>query len=193
MQRRDFVTASVAASILRPAAWAADPIRTGMIGTGNRGGYVLGVILQQPNVKVTALCDIKPDRLDRAASLATRDNPATVRDYQQLLARKDVDAVFRPATCVREAAARVAARTRVSQDWLNDGVKGFMSARGDFAAFLELDHATPFAARGASTPQNLRLYCRSHNQGQARAHFGDAHIDAAIARGRLELAATQRG
>jgi myo-inositol 2-dehydrogenase/D-chiro-inositol 1-dehydrogenase len=99
MQRRDFVTASVAASIFRQTASAADPIRTGMIGTGNRGTYVLGVILQQPDVKVTALCDLKPDRLDRAASLAARDNPATVGDYRQLLARKDVDAVFIDTPC----------------------------------------------------------------------------------------------
>jgi len=52
----------------------------------------------------------------------------------------DVDAVFRPTTAVREAAARVATRAKVNSDWLNDGVKGFVSAQGDFAPFLELDH-----------------------------------------------------
>jgi hypothetical protein len=41
---------------------------------------------------------------------------------------------------VREAAARVAARAKVKADWLNDAVKGFMSSRGDFAPFLELEH-----------------------------------------------------
>jgi predicted dehydrogenase len=102
MQRRDFMTASAAASafgILRQTASAADPIRTAMIGTGNRGYSVLGVIVRQPDVKVTALCDIKGDRLDKAASLAGRDNPATTRDYRQLLARKDVDAVFIDTPC----------------------------------------------------------------------------------------------
>src|ERR1700681_3495666 len=53
---------------------------------------------------------------------------------------QDVDAVFRPPAQVREAAARVATRARVNGDWLNDSVKGFMSSRGDFAPFLELDH-----------------------------------------------------
>lgn len=60
---------------------------------------------------------------------------------------QDIDAVFRPAAQVREAAARVAARARVDPDWLNDGVKGFMSAQGDFAPFLELDHLRVMVAQ----------------------------------------------
>jgi hypothetical protein len=53
---------------------------------------------------------------------------------------QEVDALFRPPTQVREAAARVATRAKVKADWLNDAVKSFMSAQGDFAAFLELEH-----------------------------------------------------
>jgi hypothetical protein len=60
--------------------------------------------------------------------------------YAARPATMDVDAVFRPAAKVREAAVRVAARAHISPDWLNDGVKGFMSAQGDFAPFLEFDH-----------------------------------------------------
>src|SRR5271170_5381927 len=53
---------------------------------------------------------------------------------------QDVDALFRPPAQVREAAARVATRAKVRMDWLNDSVKGFMSSRGDFAPYLELNH-----------------------------------------------------
>lgn len=53
---------------------------------------------------------------------------------------QDVGAVFRPPIPVREAAARVATRAKLKPDWLNDGVKGFLIAQGDFAPFLELDH-----------------------------------------------------
>ena len=53
---------------------------------------------------------------------------------------QDVHALFRPPTQVREAAARVALQAKVKVDWLNDAVKGFMSPRGDFAPFLQLDH-----------------------------------------------------
>ena len=60
--------------------------------------------------------------------------------YDARPATQDVDAVFRPVRPIREAAARVAERAGVATDWLNDGVKGFMSDRGEFAPFLELDH-----------------------------------------------------
>jgi hypothetical protein len=62
-------------------------------------------------------------------------------------ATQDVDAVFRPAAEIREAASRVAARARLRQDWLNDGVKGFLSKQGDFAPFLELDHLRVMVAQ----------------------------------------------
>ena len=60
---------------------------------------------------------------------------------------QDVDALFRPATEVRQAAARVAIRAGVDSNWLNDGVKGFLSAQGDFAPFLELDHLRIMVAK----------------------------------------------
>lgn len=46
----------------------------------------------------------------------------------------------------REAAARVAAKTNVPDTWLNDAVKGYLSPRGEFAPFLELQHLRVFVA-----------------------------------------------
>jgi hypothetical protein len=60
--------------------------------------------------------------------------------YNARPSTQDVDAVFRPSDEVRKAAARAATRAGVSPDWLNDGVKGFLSAQGEFAPFLELNH-----------------------------------------------------
>jgi hypothetical protein len=59
---------------------------------------------------------------------------------------QDVDAVFRPSEEVRKAAARAALRAGVSPDWLNDAVKAYLSAQGDFAQFLELDYLTVMVA-----------------------------------------------
>lgn len=60
---------------------------------------------------------------------------------------QDVDALFRPARQIRTIAAQVAVATGLSPDWLNDGVKGFLSERGEFAPFLELDHLRVMVAQ----------------------------------------------
>jgi hypothetical protein len=53
-------------------------------------------------------------------------------------ATRDVDAYFEPSSVVRKAAARVAARHDLAETWLNDAVKGYLSAKGDYRPFLEL-------------------------------------------------------
>lgn len=45
------------------------------------------------------------------------------------LATKDVDALFQPSELTRELARRIAEEQRLPADWLNDGVKGYVSAR----------------------------------------------------------------
>ncbi len=67
--------------------------------------------------------------------------------YSARPSTRDVDGLFRPARQVREAAARVALRAGVRPDWLNDGVKGFLSERGEFTAFLHLDHLRVMVAQ----------------------------------------------
>ncbi len=64
-------------------------------------------------------------------------------------ATRDLDGYFRPTRAIRQAAGRVAARAGVPDDWLNDAVKGFLSPRGDFDPYLDLDHLKVFVARPA--------------------------------------------
>lgn len=61
----------------------------------------------------------------------------------------DVDAFFKPATLVREAAARVASASGISDKWLNDAVKGFLGTRGEFDDYLQLTNLRIFVAQPA--------------------------------------------
>lgn len=76
----------------------------------------------------------------------------------------DVDALFRPTRAIREAAAQVAIRAGVSETWLNDAVKGYLSPRGDFDDYLELGHLRVFTAR----PEYLlAMKCAAMRLGEA--------------------------
>jgi predicted dehydrogenase len=91
VNRRMFLLGSAVAA---HAFQSEKTVGTASIGVGNRGSFLLQGVLKQPNAKVLALCDIKPDRLDKAASAAARDNPATYADWRRIIERKDIDAVF---------------------------------------------------------------------------------------------------
>ena len=60
---------------------------------------------------------------------------------------EDVDAYFRPAREVREAALRVSTRAGVSPEWLNDAVKGYLSERGEYLPWLDLNHLRVMVAQ----------------------------------------------
>ena len=75
--------------------------------------------------------------------------------------------------------------------WERDGGRcAFVSTDGhrcEETRRLELDHIQPIAAGGATTPENLRLLCRPHNQFEAERLLGSEHV-----RTRRELAQLER-
>jgi hypothetical protein len=56
---------------------------------------------------------------------------AMVLGFTARISTKDVDAIFQPTQIIRELAERIAQEQNLPADWLNDGVKGFVSARHD--------------------------------------------------------------
>jgi predicted dehydrogenase len=73
-------------------------ITVGGIGIGNRGTYDLGCFLEQPDVQFLAVCDIKATRRAAVKKIADQkygnQDCATYRDFHELLARDDIDAVL---------------------------------------------------------------------------------------------------
>lgn len=49
--------------------------------------------------------------------------------FNARLTTKDVDALFQPAQSIRELVRSIAEKQHLPIDWLNDGVKGFLSTR----------------------------------------------------------------
>lgn len=102
--RRSFLRASLLAAAGLPAyqtlihgdepakAPASDRVRLGFIGLGGMGTSTLQAFLAQPDVEVTALCDVFDPHAARAREL-TKNQADTTKDFRKLLDRQDVDAV----------------------------------------------------------------------------------------------------
>jgi hypothetical protein len=50
------------------------------------------------------------------------------------LSTRDVDAIFQPAGLIRQLAGQIAEEQGLPANWLNDGIKGFVSARHETTA-----------------------------------------------------------
>ncbi len=72
---------------------ANDTLQIGLIGVGGRCKHLLKSFPMLPNVKITAVCDVFDDNLEAAKKLADPKAFAT-KKHEELLARKDVDAVL---------------------------------------------------------------------------------------------------
>lgn len=91
--------ATVAASRLQGAPFiqkvkaANNQVTYGVIGTGGRGQYHLEHFNKLDVGRCIAVCDILDANLKKAMALA-KDKPEGYKDYRELLARKDIDAVL---------------------------------------------------------------------------------------------------
>lgn len=84
----------------------------------------------------------------------------------------DVDAIFKPAKAIRDAAAKVGQDLGVDSTWLNDAVKGFFSEKGTFTEFLDLGNLKIFSAQPeyllAMKCLSMRIGKEFHDEADAR-------------------------
>ena len=79
-----------------------ETVRIGIVGTGLRGKSVLNEWLAVDHVRITALCDIVPEKVEQARQMMRRAGhdyePAVLtsgeRDFENLCRRDDVDLVY---------------------------------------------------------------------------------------------------
>ncbi len=76
----------------RPAA-ANDHIQLALIGAGGQGQFDTGVAVEVPGVKLVAVADCYDGRLEHSKEVWGPD-VFTTRDYREILARPDIDAVI---------------------------------------------------------------------------------------------------
>ena len=109
--RRDFIKANAAATLglaakargfrLDNTRQPDQSIRVGVIGTGNRGRSLLGLLLKLEGVKVPALCDIQTPHLELAQDMVVKAGQTKPEGYgedeyhyRKMLERDDLDAVI---------------------------------------------------------------------------------------------------
>jgi hypothetical protein len=112
MNRRNFLARTAQAGLLLAAPMVvpgavvgrdggvppSERVILGGVGIGNRGSYVLGCFLHEPDVRFVAIADVKAARREAVKKRAddTYGDKACVmyRDLRELLAREDIDAVL---------------------------------------------------------------------------------------------------
>ncbi len=99
LTRREVVKIAGAAGILAAAPGiqtikaANNQVQYGLIGTGSRGSYLLKHLKSIDNGRCVAVCDVNDDHLKQGAE-TIGTNPEKYKDYRELLARRDIDAVY---------------------------------------------------------------------------------------------------
>ncbi|MEW9124877.1 MAG: DUF6036 family nucleotidyltransferase [Thermotaleaceae bacterium] len=85
--------------------------------------------------------------------------------YHARPSTKDIDAIFEPKQAIYQIASEIAEEFNLESDWLNDSVKGFVSANNETRVFKDFSHLTVYVP---SAEYMLAMKCMA-------ARIGDTH------------------
>lgn len=146
--------AVLAAPAVLRAQSRTEKLRMAVVGTGNRGSFLLRHLLDVAGAEVAGVCDILPERVDRAASaVAAKGGTAkTYTDFRKMLDEmKEIDAVVlaTPDFTHREFDLEILARGKhlyaekplaLTVEDAKAVVKAAEAAKGIFQAGFQLRH-----------------------------------------------------
>ncbi len=95
IDRRIFILAG--GGMLAAQSAPSNQVTMGVIGAGSRGTFVMGVFQKDPALRVGAICDVYEPNLENGSSVASKvpgNHPKQYRNYKELLADKDIQAVL---------------------------------------------------------------------------------------------------
>jgi predicted dehydrogenase len=92
--RRTFLKASAFTAVAAPSVLGAnESVRVAVIGCGGRARALLQALVRVPDVRIAAVCDVWDHNVDAGRKLAI-PGAFTTKRYQDILDRKDIDAVL---------------------------------------------------------------------------------------------------
>lgn len=98
ISRRRLLGAATTFTILNPQTvrgyQANSKVSVGLIGTGGRGSYDASIVNADPRARITALCDLFDDRIERGTATIKAVKPTVYKDFEKMLSSPDIDAVF---------------------------------------------------------------------------------------------------
>ncbi|GMU23060.1 MAG: hypothetical protein AMXMBFR13_31430 [Phycisphaerae bacterium] len=87
-----------------------EPLRVGFIGVGGRGTGLLSTFVKLPGQEVVAICDTKPENLNRGIGVVEKAGGKAPEgygngpdDFKRLLERKDIHAIVTATPCFEHA------------------------------------------------------------------------------------------
>lgn len=112
------------------------------------------MLTQEQILELFAELNVELERIATRGDVFMVGGAAMAVAYDARPATRDVDAIFHPSSEVREAARRIAQRhDGLPEDWLNDGVKGFLP--GDDTGSQKVVFEGEYLTVRAASPEYL--------------------------------------